>query len=198
MKTLDSLAILAIRPAVSSFTLCALLCIQVASAADMEYLLTRLDSGAVEVQLNFTASNTTTTTLKLESEWGGIKNDGSDVGDLDVSSQAGAACKVSRESDTSWRVEHEPAARLMARYVIKPQSGRTPHRGNDYRTVVRPDLFHTIFHLSLLHPDPSTSSEAQLASIRLAFAGFEKDDARIMSSFGQGEERTVRLSRQHG
>ncbi|MFO1062501.1 MAG: hypothetical protein U0892_01335 [Pirellulales bacterium] len=81
-------------------------------------------------------------------------------------------------------MDHAPQSELVVRYTIEPQPHRNPVQGNDYRTTVRPDFFHTILHLSLLHPVLSQSDKMRF---RVEFVGFTTQRQKVFSSFGEGE-----------
>ncbi|MFO0829529.1 MAG: hypothetical protein U0572_15430 [Phycisphaerales bacterium] len=156
---------------------------------DVDYALSPAggaDANEIAVTLRCVADPDGRTEFELEREWGGHRNDGSDVSNLAVADASGRALEVRRDQPWSWSVAAPEGTPLVARYAIR----RTPPRGegskgNDYRTRLDDRLFQCIGHLALLAPRHLSGSDARDFGITLK--GFADAGWDVTSSWGPGE-----------
>jgi predicted metalloprotease with PDZ domain len=87
-------------------------------------------------------------------------------------------------------VTHPPAGTVAARWFLDPLTEPLdPRLGNDYRPMLRPQLFQLLGETGLLLPDPLKGPEQR--AIRFEWRGFREAGWKFACSFGDEESFTV-------
>ncbi|MCW5768804.1 MAG: hypothetical protein KIT19_08970 [Phycisphaeraceae bacterium] len=144
---------------------------------------------ALSVGLSFKGSGDGVSTISLPEQWGGIDEPGNDIASIVASSDDGTPIKVSRDGPRTWTISHTPGARITCEYRIAPGKREPWRRGNDYRTVVSPELVHAIGNLALAYPDHMRTPEPR--EIALDLTGLAMPGWQVVSSHGPGPSRRV-------
>ena len=149
---------------------------------------------ALSVGLSFKGDEDGSTTISLPEQWGGITDHAADVDAVAAvtDSPNASPVRVIAEGPRAWRIEHAPGQRVRCSYHIRPVGRDKPAPGNDYRSVVTPDLVQVIGHLALAYPEHLRTDEPRTIAIDLS--GLDRPGWAVASSFGPGAApRQVRM-----
>lgn len=150
----------------------------------------RVEGPAVRVTVCCPGEDDGTTRVGISESWGGIDGAGEEIHDLVASDDAGRALEIARDSDHRWSVAHEPGSRLTIRYELRPEAREPLGPGhNDYRNVVRGDLFQVIGNHALVLPE-RIEARTECSVAWEGFGGWV-----VASSLGPGDgPRTASLT----
>lgn len=144
---------------------------------------------ALSVGLSFKGEDDGFSTISLPEQWGGIDEPATDITSIAAITDAGEPVAITRSGPRTWTIAHAPGQRVRCEYRIAPGTREPWTRGNDYRTVVAPDMVHIIGSLALAYPDHMRTPEPR--EIALDIAKLAQPGWNVVTSYGPGPERRV-------
>lgn len=158
---------------------------------DLSYTLAyeRGELPALSVGLAFKGEDDGSSTISLPDQWGGIDEPAADIASIAAMTDEGEPVAITRSGPRTWTISHAPGQRVRCEYRIAPGTREPWTRGNDYRTVVAPDMVHVIGNLALAYPDHMRTPEPR--EIALDVARLAQPGWNVVTSYGPGPERKV-------
>lgn len=158
---------------------------------DLSYTLAyeRGELPALSVGLDFKGEEDGSSTISLPEQWGGIDEPAADIASIAAMTDEGEPVAITRSGPRTWTISHAPGQRVRCEYRIAPGTREPWTRGNDYRTVVAPDMVHVIGNVALAYPDHMRTPEPR--EIALDVARLAQPGWNVVTSYGPGPERKV-------
>jgi hypothetical protein len=143
-------------------------------------------SPLVRVHLAVTGEPDGTSAFEVEPQWGGVGSVAQLLGALEARGRGGRLLELTATGDSSWEARHEPGEELELSWTLRgelaPNTATPDTAGNEYRPLVRADLFHAIGGTSLAWP--AWMADGEPRKIALEWRGFREAGWDATSSHG--------------